>query len=340
MITTVHRYNYKIIFVLAVTCTFISNAGVHAQAVAKTTVDVKAQLLNDPLKIPALLKQGKIKLQDIPNPHWEKNACKACHKGKASGKNKKLRHKDMDKLCNSCHSSVSPHSYIHVSDIKLPKSMQKRLPKSFRQAVQRGGNKLTCITCHDLPMTCKKIPSREKGRNPMFFRGGPYKSRTGICYHCHDEKKYQHVNAHDQISEQGKLLKDKCYICHKTDKGLDQADGITRVDFNLKDDLSRLCWGCHRWEPHPGGSFTFFSGKGGTPNHLVKPSEQIMARMAEMQDKNNVRFPLEPGSGKVFCATCHNPHERGVIKAKALAAGADSDKRLRMQKICINCHDK
>ena len=59
-----------------------------------------------------------------------------------------------------------------------------------------------------------------------------------------------------------------------------------------------------------------------------------------MEKKNNIVLPLEPGSGKVFCGTCHNPHEKGVIKLKAAAKGADANKRLRMQKICKNCHDK
>lgn len=311
------------------------------KSAAEKKAALRRNLLNNPEKIPHLLDKGKINKKDIPNPHWQKDACQSCHKGKGRAQRNNLRSKDkdMDKLCNNCHTSISEHSYIHVSNIKIPKAMHKRMPKSFKQAVKRGANKMTCITCHDLPMTCQSSRRKEKGPNPLFFRGGPYESRNGLCYHCHDQSKYKRVNAHKQISKTGKIQKEKCLLCHATDKNLTTAKTIEDVDFQVKDDLARLCWGCHRWKPHPGGSFTFFSGKGGTPNHLVKPSARIRDRMEEMQKKNNVLFPLEPGTGKVFCGTCHNPHERGVIKHAAAAKGADSNKRLRMQKICINCHD-
>lgn len=135
-------------------------------------------------------------------------------------------------------------------------------------------------------------------------------------------------------------MKDKCLICHTINQDMSTANILDDIEFNLKDNLSRLCWGCHPWKPHPGGSFNFFSGKGGKPNHLVKPSQDILEHMREKQKENDVVLPLEPGTGKVFCGTCHNPHERGVIKLKQAAKGADSKNRLRTQNICENCHDK
>ncbi|MDH5181055.1 MAG: hypothetical protein OEZ39_10670 [Gammaproteobacteria bacterium] len=303
-------------------------------------VDIRKLILQNPGKIPQLLQKGQLTPDKIPNPHWQADGCTACHTGKASKTNLRLRDKDIDRMCNTCHTELSAHSYIHVSDIKVPKAMLQRMPGQFRNAVKRDANKLTCITCHDLPMTCKKERKKEQGANPMFFRAGPYDSRSGLCYHCHDATKYQRMNAHKQIADNGKLLPGKCELCHKTTRNLADAVGIGEVDFQVTEDLSRLCWGCHRWKPHPGGSFTFFSGQGGTPNHLVKPSARIQERMREMQEKNAILFPLEPGTGKVFCGTCHNPHQEGVIKNKAAAKGADSNKRLRMQEICINCHDK
>ena len=90
-----------------------------------------------------------------------------------------------------------------------------------------------------------------------------------------------------------------------------------------------MCTGCHPGKRHPGGG-----------NHLVKPPVEILEYKLKMEKKNNVVFPLEPGTGKVFCGTCHNPHEKGIIKEKAAAKGAGSKKRLRMQQLCGNCHDK
>lgn len=296
------------------------------------------QLLAKPESIPLLLKKGAITVDKIPNPHWKDNACTACHQKKSSAGRNNLRQRNIDKLCNTCHQELSAHDYIHVSDISIPAKIKKRMPRSFRQSLARGANKMTCITCHDLPMTCNKKRHKEKGMNPNFFRDGPYKSRASICYKCHDETKYQRVNAHDQINDKGQLQEDKCLICHTKNQDMTMANIIDDVEYNLKDNLSRLCWGCHPWKPHPGGSFSFFSG--GLPNHLVRPSEEVLQRMKEMQAENNILLPLEPGTGKVFCATCHNPHERGVIKLESAAKGADTKKRLRMQDICKNCHNK
>ena len=278
----------------------------------------------------------------LQNPHWQKDACLACHKEKPNNlkrKNLKLHTTDINKLCNSCHTAVSKHSYIHPFGMKPSKNIIKNMPLSFLKAVKRGGGKLTCITCHDLPMTCLPEKKYKQGLNPLFFREGPYDSRTELCYRCHDKSKYKRLNPHDQIDKNGKLIVKKCSVCHKSTDNLKTAKNISEVDFNYEGNLSSMCAGCHPVKPHPGGSFTFFSNKKG-PNHLVKPSADILEHKMKMEEKNNIILPLEPGSGKVFCGTCHNPHEKGVIKNKAAAKGADEPKRLRMQKICTNCHDK
>jgi predicted CXXCH cytochrome family protein len=273
------------------------------------------------------------------NPHWQANGCASCHDGKPTRKNLKLHTTDINTLCNSCHESVSQHSYIHPFGMKPSKKIMKNMPRAFLQAVKRGKGKLTCITCHDLPLTCLDKNKSKQGLNPLFFREGPYKTRTELCYRCHDKTKYQRLNPHDQISKSGELNTKLCTVCHKSVDKLKNAKSIDDVDFNHEGDLSSMCAGCHPVKPHPGGSFAFFSDKKG-PDHLVVPSERIIKQKTTMEQKNNIVLPLEPGTGKVFCGTCHNPHEKGVIKMEAAAKGADAKKRLRMQKICRNCHDK
>lgn len=277
--------------------------------------------------------------KQFQNPHWRIDNCQACHKEKPKGNNLKLHTSDINTLCNSCHTSVSKHRYIHPFGMKPSKKIMKNMPRSFSKAVKRGGGKLTCITCHDLPMTCLPEKKSKQGLNPLFFREGPYKTRTELCYRCHDKNKYKRLNPHDQISDDGKINMKKCTVCHKSTDKLKTAKNITEVDFNYEGDLSSMCAGCHPVKPHPGGSFSFFSDKKG-PNHLVKPAEDILEYKLKMEEKNNVILPLEPGSGKIFCGTCHNPHEKDVIKVKAAAKGADSKNRLRMQKLCTNCHNK
>lgn len=278
------------------------------------------------------------------NPHWQESACLACHKEKPKKNNLKrsnlkLHTTDINKLCNSCHDVISKHNYIHPFGMTPSKKIKNNMPSSFSKAVKRGGGKLTCITCHDLPITCLPEGKSKQGLNPLFFREGPYNTRTELCYRCHDKSKYKRLNPHDQISESGVLNEKKCTVCHVSIDKLKTAKSINEVDFNYEGNLSAMCAGCHPVKRHPGGAFSFFSDKKG-PDHLVKPPKDILEHKLKMEKKNNIVFPLEPGTGKVFCGTCHNPHEKGVIKVKAAAKGADADKRLRMQKICRNCHNK
>lgn len=278
------------------------------------------------------------------NPHWQKDACLSCHKEKPKKNNLKknnlkLHTTDINKLCNSCHTTISEHDYIHPFGMVPSKKIKKNMPGTFFKAVKRGRGKLTCITCHDLSLACLAKNKSKQGLNPLFFREGPYKTRTELCYRCHDKTKYKRLNPHNQISEKGVLNEKICTVCHISTEKLKTAKSIKDVDFNHEGDLSAMCAGCHPVKRHPGGSFSFFSDKKG-PNHLVKPPEDILEHKLKMEKKNNIILPLEPGSGKVFCGTCHNPHEKGVIKVEAAAKGADEDKRLRMKKLCTNCHDK
>jgi hypothetical protein len=78
------------------------------------------------------------------------------------------------------------------------------------------------------------------------------------------------------------------------------------------------------------------------PNHLVKPPEAILKRLKETESRLDIVLPLDPSNGNIFCATCHNPHERGVQRHARADRGADGPKRLRREgmQICDSCHNK
>lgn len=269
------------------------------------------------------------------NPHWNENLCAACHLTRPVD-SKELYFKfdgDFIKMCNFCHETVSSQSLIHsVGMVPSPK-IKAKIPKKF--ALSKKGE-VTCITCHELKYQCLKEEFKRKALNPLFFRGGPYSGRTELCYNCHDRTEYERLNPHDQINEEGELIKDRCLYCHAELPNAKSSGGIRKVKFQLETDLKLLCQRCHRDRPHPGGSLA-------RPDfdHIVKPPKTISEWKEKIEKKKNVIFPVEPATGKVFCCTCHNPHERGIQRRVPADKGADYNKRLRLDEgfeLCDTCH--
>jgi hypothetical protein len=314
--------------------------GVELQAGEVNMDNSQAQvMLEHPEQITARVLTGKLAREQVPNPHWRADGCVACHTRTPDKHGLYLRNRDVDVVCNNCHATVSFHSYIHPTGIRPGQKMLKQMSPGFRSAVRRANGKLSCITCHDLPKQClgKKL---QQQLNPRFFRGGAYDTRSAICYQCHDAKAYVRLNPHDQIDKQGHLREARCGVCHRTLTGLATATRLEQVDFNLTGDLAAMCTGCHPYKPHPGGGFSFSRKSKEASNHLVIPPPEIAKRLQHQQQANKLVMPLDPQTGKIYCATCHNPHQKGVIRNVAAAQGAGSDNRLRTVDICEQCHDK
>lgn len=298
-------------------------------------------------EIPKLISEDRMVIEQIPDPHWSEggSGCVACHQGIPQDGDAKLRTKDINGLCNTCHGVISAHNYIHAVGMTPSDEKGKRMPQEFRQAVGRGGGVLTCIACHDLPMQCDKKRYFEKELNSKFFRGGPYKYRTDLCFNCHNPTHYERLNPHDQISDEGELDTQRCLVCHSVEPNRRQVKNIDDISFNVTDDLTKLCTGCHVWRPHPGGAWSGFASKSNSegPNHLIKPPITILNHIKDAEVHGDIVLPLDPSSGQIFCATCHNPHERGVQRYIRADRGADGYKRLRKTAsgvICNNCHNK
>ncbi|MCF6354512.1 MAG: hypothetical protein L3J26_05320 [Candidatus Polarisedimenticolaceae bacterium] len=303
------------------------------------------ELLNNPEQIHDLLADEKIAFEEVPNPHWRADACVACHLEKAVEDDKMppLRTTDYNGLCGNCHDPSLVAEYIHAVDIEPPDEFLDRMPEDFLAALDRGGGVLTCIACHDLPVHCDESSFEQAEINPLFFRGGPYSSRTDLCFNCHDPEDYERYNPHDQITDEGELDTEQCFFCHNVTPNRSAAKSIEDVTFNVVEDLKKLCTGCHPYSPHPGGSWFGATGNkiGGGPDHLKVPPEKIRRRLEIMEAESGTVMPREPGTGSIFCATCHNPHERGVQFIRKADIGADGYKRLRRGKfeICLACHE-
>ncbi len=296
------------------------------------------ELTNHIKDIPGLLKKKKISAEEVPNPHWDKSKCIACHtEGADKASKTNLRDKIAEVSCSYCHLTGDEHNYIHPVDLKPGKEKVSTMSKQMKNELKKTSGHVRCSTCHDTSLQCK-MENRQLHENKKFFRGGPYGKRADLCLKCHQAESYQRFNPHEQVEENSKIINHKCMVCHDGDiDNLKRATDLSQVSFHLKENLNAMCWGCHQWKPHPGGSFNFFkSGK--KPDHLVKPSAEIMRRLEKTLTENKLLLPLEPDTGKVFCATCHNPHAKNVIKNTAAAKGAESKSRLRSKDICIKCH--
>jgi len=295
------------------------------------------------LNIPNRLAQGKLSKFTITNPHWDRKQCSTCHNGQASKANPKLHINDVNSLCQVCHKHIPENLINHPVNIKPTQAMIKRMPieykKTLKTKLARKGT-MSCLTCHDVIMQCTLSKFVYRTRNSEFFRQGPFRGRTELCFKCHDKSKFKRFNPHKQISKNGTLRKNTCYVCHKEVDKLLNLKSADNLKFNVSD-YSKMCTGCHVWVPHPGGdlfTFSFSRKKKEESNHLVKASDMVLIQMKRKLPEQKFYLPLEPKTGKVHCGTCHNVHQKGVIKNKIKAKGADSTNKLRKKRMCDLCH--
>ncbi len=223
---------------------------------------------------------------------------------------------DYYQLCGECH-LTTPGSYIHPTNMVPSEDKRVKFPADF----PLEDDKVTCLTCHDLYMQCQK---RDFDRDSL--RGVPYRQKTDFCFKCHDQGSYVMFNPHAQVNGKGEVITDKCLYCHTEipDQKQDRFE-----DPKLIGDLGPLCQRCHIRMAMRSGSFS----------HLAKPSAETLARIRKTEEEFYATLPLD-AQGKTTCATCHNPHDKGVISAeKPAAKGAGSTHRLRLpDPMCKWCH--
>ncbi|MBI5586946.1 MAG: hypothetical protein HY889_01095 [Deltaproteobacteria bacterium] len=151
------------------------------------------------------------------------------------------------------------------------------------------------------------------------------------------------INPHEQINDEGEILWGTCTICHQNTPDVMKEKSIKDVQLHFPDDLNQICRRCHDVKPHPAGEGGVSATMSGfvAPNHLVVPSKPVQLSMRLSLKETPTILPLDPKSGKIFCSTCHNPHERGLLLGRA-DYGGDYTQRLRSAglDICQYCHRK
>ncbi len=150
------------------------------------------------------------------------------------------------------------------------------------------------------------------------------------------------LNPHEQINDEGEIMWSRCLICHKTMPDTVNYKSPENMKFRFPDNLDKNCYVCHNVRKHPGSEGIGPAMSGFVaPSHLAEPSRTIYLNMRLVKKELPVLLPLDPATGKIFCGTCHNPHERGLLHGRP-NWGADQDVRLRTEggDICQYCHRK
>ena len=279
------------------------------------------------------------------NPHWNANKCVVCHQSTAVTKENNLSKSKGNKLCMKCHGSDIAHKYIHPSGIYLSETMKKRMNKAWNiQETLNKKSQLTCLTCHDVLNQCLSGKSYMKQLNHNFLRDGPYSNRTEICYKCHDIKKYKKLSPHKQIESNGTLNISKCGLCHVVTNRKLVKSGIKRelskypIISELDTDRTLLCIRCHKKIDHPTSAFKVISIK--KYRHFVKITDEKKQTLERMEAKTGIVMPLEPETQRIYCGTCHEPHQPGVFNGEMKTSMQGTKHRLRANNLCAFCHDK
>ena len=176
--------------------------------------------------------------------------------------------------------------------------------------------------------------------------------KIDVCFKCHQKNDYKICDPHTQIKENGDIIVEKCLYCHqeKPDEKVAAFDKYrSEVKFNR--DIELICVGCH-------SSNQYQTAHPLNANHLREPSAEMLSMMKKTEKQFGIILPLNL-NGKIMCATCHNPHEKGVMPEERGASGGASEKsRIRLpgqvrqeeedaymtrisgmdNRICLACH--
>ncbi len=194
----------------------------------------------------------------------------------------------------------------------------------------------TCLECHGKRGATledylqRMLPDvKIKKKMIVYFKGDPDFS----CHICHHEmcqsnsrKELKLRNPHIQLDEAGGIIEKTCLFCHTTlpdykDPGLEKT--VMRYD------ISYLCSLCHAMSSQKRGF-----GFGETMR------DAMVRKKEHFEKKFDISLPLGPNN-TVICASCHNPHQAGVILGKGGYADEPGKHRLvtdNVWKLCVVCH--
>lgn len=251
----------------------------------------------------------------LEDPHWQSNACLACHRSRPVGDELYLRG-DGNTMCSVCHTrnraSREPHPVGGTDSEKVD------IPAEFPLDEQ---GKITCLTCHDHVPACDRRDREEKAN---FLRPVPdtvervagEPELLSFCYSCHRRDDVEGYNPHEgHLDETGAAQPRRCLFCHSQTLEVEE-EPLERDEYKLRKEMSLICIGCHLMTPHAAAA-----------EHLERPHDKTLENMRQAQRELGVILPMDE-KDRITCATCHNPHEQGVFPPSHPAGVRYEEERL------------
>jgi predicted CXXCH cytochrome family protein len=266
------------------------------------------------------------------NPHWKAGACTTCHNSDTpTAELPMLKTTPGAAVCGECHGGGDAAVCRHRSDIAVVAERAAEFDVPLQSAL--GDGSVVCTTCHEMTAHCAR-DVKQRYRNPSMLRGAPFDSRSDQCFGCHERSGYRQPIPHRQ-GRKNRFKESTCIFCHEVVPEKDADGQWMPVNFATDKSLSKLCNGCHSKGPHPSSSVT---GKTGWM-HLTVPNEEFKERMKQTVETKGGRLPLDPTTGEIFCANCHDPHDQRLA-GFAIAETPGTKAKLRYKDICGACHEK
>jgi hypothetical protein len=228
--------------------------------------------------------------------------------------------------------SIDPHGKEGLCEYCHTSKVVKKGKADFRL----GTVEVTCVECHKkMGQTLEDYLHRvlpdvtvEAEMIPYFLKQGDFS-----CHSCHyvmcqsnSRKELERRNPHIQLNEDGELIEKTCLFCHKN---VPDYKNTKPEDVVMRYDITYVCSLCHAMSTQKRG---LGFGERMTP--------RMVHKKVRFEKQYDVSLPLGPNNS-VVCASCHNPHQAGVILGKGGPAATSSKHRLRVDDVwqpCVACH--
>jgi len=274
-----------------------------------------------------LLKSDYLELVAVSrnvNPHWKNVMCVTCHESKPEkGVPNLLMNGDVNGLCERCHNAQVAKVFLHPVDCEP--SQNVHIPDNM----PLSNGKITCQTCHNSSLQeSGEDVSIALRSNSAFLRFDDF-SPADFCFKCHIPEIFSKVNVHDQVTENGDIRAEMCCGCHYV---LPEDDGDPTLTTGWDVDPKEYCLLCHKdriySKNHPAGP------------HLVEPSKDTLYTLLDAERRIGAPLPLY--EGYITCSTCHDPHQKGVLKSHndiEVFTGNRGVRARYREILCTGCHD-